>query len=160
MHGFCRVHGERHARREDAAHHCQQQPLLQVKVFGFDAHLALFQLSRAGDDTHAYHRNKHAKQRHLPAFGVDQHVDIAVKNGRHQRADDERNANCDANTHRHPEVAHGQAVIDVADAPHRPEQKHWQEGGGTEGSKVAPEIREQHGANGPRQNQPGHGTAN
>jgi hypothetical protein len=34
----------------------QQKPSLQIELFGFDAHFALFQLARAGDDANANHR--------------------------------------------------------------------------------------------------------
>ena len=159
MHRFGGVHRKRHPGGENPAHHRQHQPLLQIEVFGLDAHFALFQLARTGHNTDADHRHQHAQQRHAPAFGVDQHVEVAVEDRRHQGADNQRNANRDADPHRHAEIAHGQTVVDVTDAPHRAKQKDRQQGGGAKGGEIAPEIGEQHGADGPGQNQPRHRTA-
>ena len=42
-------------------------------------------------------------------------------------ADVKRNANGDANSHRHAEITHGQAVVDITDPPHSAEQKNRQQ---------------------------------
>ena len=126
MHRLRRVHRKRHACGENAAHYRQQQPFFQVEFFGFDAHFTLFELTRAGDDPDANQRNQHPEQRHTPAFGVNQHIKISIDDRGHQRTDNQRNADGNANPHRHAEVAHGQTVVDIADAPHGAEQKHRQ----------------------------------
>ncbi|MNP34350.1 hypothetical protein D3C76_1276310 [compost metagenome] len=108
----------------------------------------------AGDNPHADHRHQHAQQRHLAAFGVDQHVEITVQDWRHQGADNQGDANRNPDAHRHAEIAHGQAIVDIADAPHRAEQKHRQQRRGAKGGEISPEIGQQHGADSPRQDQP------
>jgi hypothetical protein len=65
---------------------------------------------------------------------------LTVNNRRHQRADNQRDANGDANPHRHAEIAHGQAIVDITDAPHGAEQKDRQQRGGVKGAVVGPEI--------------------
>ncbi|MOA16232.1 hypothetical protein D3C78_1364330 [compost metagenome] len=143
MHRFGRVHRKRHARRENAAHHRQHQPFLQIEILGGDAHFALFQLARAGDNPHADHRYQHAEQRHSSATGVDQHVKITVQNRRHQGADNQGDPDGNPNPHRHSQIAHRQAVVDITDAPHRAKQKYGQQRGGAKGREISPEIREE-----------------
>ncbi len=140
MHRFGGVHRERHPCGEDTAHYRQQKPFLQIELFGFDAHFALFQLACAGDDADANHRHQHAEQRHLTALGVHQHCKLTVNNRRHQRADNQRDANGDANPHRHAKIAHGQAIVDITNAPHGAEQKDRQQRGGAKRAVVGPEV--------------------
>ncbi len=76
-------------------------PLFQAELFGLDTHFALFQLARTGDDSHADKGNQHAQQRHTTAFGANQHREVTVDDRRHQRTDNQRNADGDTNAHRH-----------------------------------------------------------
>ena len=71
VHRFGGVHRKRHPRRENTAHHRQQQAFFEVKVFGLNAHFALFQLPRSGHNGDANHRDQYAEERHLTAFGID-----------------------------------------------------------------------------------------
>ena len=126
MHGSGGVHRKGHPGRKNAAHHRQHQPFFQIEVFGFNAHLAFFQLAGAGDYRHANHRNQHAEQRHLATLGMQQHIDLPVDNRGHQRTDNQGDPDGNTDPHRHAEVAHGQAVVNIADPPHRAKQKHRQ----------------------------------
>ncbi len=54
---------------EKMPHHRQQQPFFfRLKSSALMPIPSALQLTRTGDDTHADHRDKHAQQRHLPAF--------------------------------------------------------------------------------------------
>ncbi|CSG31068.1 Uncharacterised protein [Shigella sonnei] len=141
MHRFCGVHRKGHPGRENAAHHRQHQPFFQIELFGFNAHLALFQLPGSSYNPYANQRHQNAEQRHASAFGVNQHIEIAVDNWRHQRTDNQRNANGDANSHRHAEITHGQAIVDITDPPHSAEQKNRQQRRETKRAVIRPEIR-------------------
>ena len=155
MHRLGGVHSERHTCGEDAAHHRQQQALFQIEVFGLDAHFAFFQLACAGDDAHANHRDQHAEQRHLAAFSVNENIKLTIENRGHERTDNQRNTNGDADPHRHAEIAHRQAVVNITDAPHGAEQENGQKRGGVKRSVIGPEVGQQHGADGPGEDQPG-----
>ncbi|MNP41015.1 hypothetical protein D3C76_1346920 [compost metagenome] len=78
MHRFGRVHGEGHPGRENAAHHRQRQPFLEVELFSTNAHSPFFQQARVADDHHADQRNKHAHKRHATTGGAEQKFEAAL----------------------------------------------------------------------------------
>jgi hypothetical protein len=59
----------------------------------------------------------------LAAARGEQHGCLAVSERRNERAHHQRDADGYADAERHAEVAHGEAVADIADAPHGAEER-------------------------------------
>ena len=74
---------------------------------------------------------------------------------RNESSDNQRDANGDADTERHSEMAHGEAVAYVADSPHRAEKGNAYEERSAHGCVEAMKVRQEEEAHSDRKQNPG-----
>ncbi|MNE38121.1 hypothetical protein D3C80_1320060 [compost metagenome] len=75
--------------------------------------------------------------------------------GGHQGADHQGDPDGDADAEGHAEVAHGEAIVDVADAPHGAKQEHAPERLAVHHAVEGGEVLDQQGGDEPGQQDPG-----
>ncbi len=102
------------------------RPSLTLNSSHLGAQLHLFLVAGVGDDGHADERHQHARHGEQAAARGEQHGDLPVHQRRHQRAHDQRDADGHADAQRHAQVAHGEPVTHIADAPHGAEERDLQ----------------------------------
>ncbi|MNE38120.1 hypothetical protein D3C80_1320050 [compost metagenome] len=79
--GGRRLQPEGEARREDAAHDREAEPLPQVELLGRRAQALLLLVTGPGDDADAHQGDNHSQQGDLAAGGADQGAKLATQNG-------------------------------------------------------------------------------
>ena len=112
-------------------------------------------MAGVGDDGDADEGDDDAGHGEQSAAGGEEHGGLAVDERRNERADDERDADGDADAERHAEMAHGEAVADVADAPHGSEEGDFEEQVRVHGGVEAEKLRQQDEADADGQQNPG-----